>query len=161
MICDSCNSRKAFVTIAMMAGNKRVVRKYCPQCAQKLKRGDALGAQLAVLNTVELADDKILLPCPKCATTFETVQKTGRMGCAYCYRAFSHATDAALKKLNGTGYQQAESVPIAPLADETQLRIRTLKGELAQAVSLENYERAAVIRDEINALSAHEDGGNA
>ena len=79
------------------------------------------------------------------------------MGCAACYRSFAQVTEELLKKLNGTERQLAETIVEAPVMTVNQLRLRTLRDELAQAVSVENYERAAVLRDEINQLSLQMD----
>jgi len=153
MMCDSCGARASQITFNVLFAGKKVVRNYCAQCARMIRRGDALGVQMAVLNSLSTENAETAPACPKCGTTVDSLQKTGRMGCAACYRAFGAATEELIKKLNGTERQLAETVAEAPVLTETQQRLRSLRDELAQAVSVENYERAATLRDEINALS--------
>ena len=151
-MCDCCANRAAQVTFQVAFGGKKVIRNYCAQCAAKLRRGDALGVQMAVVNSIQ-TENLTASACPKCGTSVESMQKTGRMGCAACYRAFAQVTEELFRKLNGTERQSAETILEVPMLTENQLRLRTLRDELAQAVSVENYERAAVLRDEINQLS--------
>ena len=153
MLCDCCGTRPSQVTFQVAFADKKVIRNYCAQCARVLRRGDALGVQMAVVNSLSSEHVENAEACPKCGMTIERLQKTGRMGCAACYRAFGAATEEMLKKLNGTERQMAETVLDAPVLTETQQRLRVLHDELAQAVSVENYERAAQLRDEINGLS--------
>ena len=151
-MCDCCANRAAQVTFQVAFGGKKVIRNYCAQCAAKLRRGDALGVKMAVVNSIQ-TENLTASACPKCGTSVESMQKTGRMGCAACYRAFAQVTEELFRKLNGTERQSAETILEVPMLTENQLRLRTLRDELAQAVSVENYERAAVLRDEINQLS--------
>lgn len=153
MMCDCCGARPSQVTFQVAFAGKKIIRNYCAQCAKDLRRGDALGVQMAVVNSLSPENVENAAACPKCGATVEKMQKTGRMGCAACYRAFGAVTEEMLKKLNGTERQLAETVLDAPVLTETQQRLRSLREELAQAVSVENYERAAQLRDEINALS--------
>lgn len=153
MVCDSCGARSSQVTFNVLFGGKKVVRNYCAQCARKLRRGDAMGVQMAVLNSLSPEQVEAAPACVKCGMTVEKMQKTGRMGCAACYRAFAPVTEELLKKLNGTERQLAETIAEMPVLSETQQKISALRDELAQAVSIENYERAAALRDEINALT--------
>ena len=48
----------------------------------------------------------------------------------------------------------AENAPAKLAADPRAQQIGQLRGELYQAVSEENYERAAVLRDEIRTLES-------
>lgn len=153
MVCDSCGVRPSQVTFQVAFGGKKVIRNYCALCAKQLRRGDALGVQMAVVNSLTPENVQNAPACPRCGMTVEKMQKTGRMGCASCYRAFGVVTEEMLKKLNGTERQVAETVLDAPVLTETQQRLRLLRDELAQAVSVENYERAAELRDKINMLS--------
>lgn len=150
MMCDACGARASQITFNVLFAGKKVVRNYCVQCARMIRRGDALGVQMAVLNSLSTEEAPA---CLKCGATIDSLQKTGRMGCAACYRSFGAATEELIKKLNGTERQLAETLMEAPVTSETQQKIRTLRDELVQAVSVENYERAALLRDEINALS--------
>ena len=153
MMCDKCGTRDAKVAFNVLFDGKKIVRNYCLQCASMLNRGDALSIQMALINSLTAESMETAVVCPKCGTSVEAMQKSGRVGCAACYRAFGKATEELLKKLNGTERQIAETTLDMPQMTETQQRLRALRNEMAQAVSVENYERAAQLRDEINELS--------
>ena len=126
------------------------------------RRGDVHAAQIALINMVEADESEKMLSCPQCGTTFDRIQKSGRMGCAACYRALSPLTGKILQRLGGIRQyeptdKQSNETPIS-LEEE---RIQKLKSELVQAVQTENYEQAAVLRDEINALTQQKSGGRA
>ena len=125
MPCDKCGARNAPVAFSVLFGGKKVVRNYCVTCAQMFKRGDAHAAQIALLNMVEVDENEKTLTCPVCKTTLERVQKTGRMGCANCYRALSPLTEKLLQKLSGSQCQKfSESVLQAPQVSAEEEKIQ-------------------------------------
>ena len=152
MKCDGCGAQNAQIAFHVLFGGKKVIRNYCPRCAQMLRRGDSLSMQIAVVNA--LPDDLLagLSPCKVCGTTVEDLQKTGRMGCAACYTAFAPVAEEVFKKLGGMKRETSEKVKEESLLTDTQKQIAALRSDLAQAVTAEEYERAAQIRDTINAL---------
>lgn len=156
MMCEGCGNQRAQIAFHVIFGGKKVVRNYCPRCAQMLRRGDAVSIQLAVVNA--LSDEQIAqaAPCPVCGMTVESLQKSGRVGCSACYRAFSPVMDVVFNKLGGMQGQSSDKIKEENLLSETQKHIQSLRNELAQAVSAEDYERAAQLRDEINALLQEE-----
>ncbi|MBR5231923.1 MAG: UvrB/UvrC motif-containing protein [Clostridia bacterium] len=151
MTCESCGSHKAQVSFQVLFSGKKVMRSYCLRCAEMIRRGDALSVQMAIANALPEEAVNQAKACPLCGTTVEMLQKTGRMGCAACYRAFSPVTEDIFKKMSGT-QRHTQEVKEESLTDESHKRIDLMRSELAQAVSTENYERAAELRDAINAL---------
>ena len=82
----------------------------------------------------------ILSKCPVCGFGVEDYRRTGHLGCPDCYTVFAR-----------------ELAPAAELDDEyteesPAVAKARLQKELQQAVQREDYERAARIRDQINAL---------
>ena len=84
------------------------------------------------------AGRNILSRCPVCGFKIDDYRRTGHLGCPDCYSAFARELDPA-----------AEAVEAA--SDESAAITRArLERELQQAIAREDYERAAILRDQIN-----------
>lgn len=93
-------------------------------------------------------------PCPGCGISLSTVIKTGRVGCAECYKHFERALAPYIRRVHGTA-SHTGSVPQSA-GPELLLKRRAeeLRAELARAVEAQEFERCAKLRDEIIALEA-------
>ena len=160
MMCEECGKRPARMAVTMITSGKATTRRLCPQCAARLQRGDAHSVQTAFLSALA-GDNPPALTCPCCGRTTEQFLHTGRLGCPACYDAFTPILGQLLMQLDGVSQQEppqaaplAENAPAKLAADPRAQQIEQLRGELYQAVSEENYERAAVLRDEIRTLES-------
>ena len=108
--------------------------------------------------------------CPTCSTSLSELKKSGQAGCSDCYDVFGMSLLPLIQRLHGNvshigkdptglGLQVmpdanllvVEEVPEKELTEEEKL-IESKQKELKKAVAAENYEQAAVLRDEIKAL---------
>jgi protein arginine kinase activator len=95
--------------------------------------------------------------CPECGMTLGEFKQKGRFGCARDYEVFGPHIEKLLERVHDTtpprhkGRQprRSESGEVAVLQGR---EISTLREKLSQAVTLENYELAAQLRDQINDL---------
>lgn len=102
--------------------------------------------------------------CPGCKLTFAQFRHQGQMGCPACYAAFAELLTPLLARAHEGGtwhvgkkparYRGAESAPAAGAAPviATTRRLSMLRASLAEAISNEQYELAARLRDELRAL---------
>ena len=119
--------------------------------------------------------------CSRCGMTYERFRKQGRFGCSDCYAAFSSELERLFKRIHGSrrhagkappeqGVPRVEQAPgeqlpgaepseMAPqpagAVKPTVLRgpaVDELRHELERAVTDEDYERAAELRDRIAQL---------
>lgn len=150
MKCDVCGRHDATAAITMIVNGKNAVRKVCAACIRRLQRGDAYAAQMAILATLEAPEQEVY--CPTCGASWSDVRRRGTMGCADCYQAFDPLLQPLMVRLGGMpqhpGPSPAEETP----ADAGQARLARLREEMFAAVSAEEYERAAQLRDQIRAL---------
>ena len=77
---------------------------------------------------------------PVCNFSIEDYRRTGHLGCPDCYTVFS-------RELNTGEEVEDEDFCEAPAVTRARLQ-----KELQQAIAREDYERAAALRDQINAL---------
>lgn len=114
--------------------------------------------------------------CPTCKTTYEEFVEGSRFGCADCYSVFGPLLGENIRHLQGSekhvgkrpGYvirakaageeavktdgisEDDGKEPIHSLTNEEQIRL--LQARLKDALRREDYEEAAVLRDEIRKL---------
>ena len=102
-------------------------------------------------------EEKVEITCEKCGMTYEEFKKTGRLGCANCYEAFGEQINSMLEGIHG----HAHHVGKAPEYLEQELRfkqkLRDLRHRMEEAISTENFEEAAALRDEIRALEKQQE----
>lgn len=98
------------------------------------------------------------LQCPQCGLCWSQFSERGRLGCANDYKAF----DAQLRQLisgqiaphvkNRDKMHFGKTPGPRREEDETVVAIRSLEKRLRQAVAEENYEAAAGMKNELDAL---------
>jgi protein arginine kinase activator len=82
------------------------------------------------------------IKCNVCGTTLEDLKKKKMLGCARCYKVFSHFIAKDIKNSETIYKKQKKS-------GKANVYIENLRGELKKAVAIENFEKAAELRDKI------------
>ena len=147
--------------LAQIDGDKMQKVDLCEECAKTKGVNDPTGFSLADLllglgasQEIEQAGAGVELRCARCGFTQADFKKSGRLGCPDCYRTFSQAMEGLLKTMH-KGTRHVGKVPVAQqAANEAGDRLKALQKKLAKAVESEDFEQAAVLRDEIKKASA-------
>jgi protein arginine kinase activator len=162
MLCDNCGNNEAEVKLTQIVDNEMITLHLCPACAAE-KGVEAGGGQsppltgfLAVqMGQTALTDDEsaIVGPCTYCHTTVDDFRRTGRLGCPHCYSVYETQLRAILRRIHGSTHHLGKVyVPPASAAADKNARLAGLRRKLQRAVEAEDFERAAVIRDQIREL---------
>lgn len=161
MLCQFCKKREATIHFTNVIGNEVEKIHICPECADEkgfeylkksnFEKGDLL-AGLMDLATQAGSAAALARRCPGCGRTYEMFKKTGKLGCSGCYEFFEKELEPVLKSIHGnTGHVGKTPGRESRGIDRTK-RLHELRAKLRLVIEMEEYERAAEIRDEINAL---------
>jgi protein arginine kinase activator len=165
MYCDECKSRLARVHYTQIVNGKRTEMHLCEECAQKkreLNIGFPLEPAFSFQNLlaglightsgshkpvgISFVQD---MRCNSCGLTYRSFAKIGKLGCSKCYESFGQNLAPVIRKIHGDSYHTGK----IPRRTGGILHLRrerdSLKEELAKAISLEQYEKAAELRDRI------------
>jgi protein arginine kinase activator len=162
MLCDYCHKKTAVVRYTEVKDGVSVERRACRECAELNGLARDLNQALTSLSEalagmihdiVAEADQENVTNCPHCGTVLTDLKKLGRLGCPQCYQVFRANLNPLLKRIHGPsqhlGKRRSGGVPAA--GTERDL-LEGLRREMREAVSREDYERAALLRDEIRQL---------
>jgi protein arginine kinase activator len=82
----------------------------------------------------------------------KTIAESGKAGCAQCYVTFPDLFNPLIRRIHGDASHNGK----VPASAGTELRSRRaleqLRTAMNEAVKLQNYEEAAVLRDRIREL---------
>src|SRR5919108_2301955 len=160
MVCCVCKEREAKVHRTQIVGDKMQKVDLCEDCAKNKGVDDPTGFSLADLllglgasQEIEQAAGGVELKCPRCGFTQTDFKKAGRLGCPECYRTFSEPLDGLLKTRH-KGTRHVGKVPES-LRQSRDLndRLKQLQKKLSKAIEAEDFEEAAILRDEIKQTS--------
>ncbi len=161
--CDEpgCGAR-AEIRLTHVVDNESKTLYLCQDCAQAKGVAPEPSASpvdvsdfLAGLDESDASDVAQVFggPCESCGMTFEEFRRSGRLGCAHCYSAYRAGLHGLLHRIHGA----TEHVGKVHLATDREVdaidrRVETLRSRLERAVEREDFERAAEIRDRIQAF---------
>lgn len=91
--------------------------------------------------------------CMGCGLTPGDFKESGRLGCPKCYETFEAKLTQVITKLH-RGRTHRGKAPGGQKREVSVEEIAALKRRLEEYVSREEYEMAAAVRDQINALDA-------
>jgi protein arginine kinase activator len=137
----------------------------CPELKKKL-----YGVQSHKEGGVSVGDGGANLACGNCGTTLEEVRIGSRMGCSTCYDVFGEALLADMVSSNKIPARLAsnkKSIPFhigrtpqeAPIINSS-LRLLALNEALNETLQREDYEQAALLRDQIKELTKDAEEGH-
>ena len=131
----------------------------CEECAKNKGVNDSTFALADMLlglgasQEIEQAAGGVEVKCPQCGFTQADFKKSGRLGCAECYKTFADGLEGLLKSMH-KGTRHAGKVPegLRQTRDLSD-RLNALQQKLAKAIQEENFEQAAALRDEIKQMN--------
>lgn len=165
MKCHFCDNKASVFLTQMVEGQTQKVC-LCEKCAHERGVTDPTGFSLADLilsglsAAAKAAQSGESAPrssatekkCPSCGFRLEDLQQVRRFGCAECYTAFRDEVVPLLRNMH-RGSTHVGKVPEGLVAMQVKhQRLKDLRSRLEQAITSENYEEAAGIRDEILSL---------
>ncbi len=92
------------------------------------------------------------LTCDACGLTYDEFLRTGKLGCTRCYQVFSEQLKPLLLRVHGRNQHAGRVPPGREKERELEQCLSGLRAQMDKAVNDENFEQAAVLRDEIKAL---------
>jgi len=154
MQCCVCKEREAKVHLTQIVQDKMQKVALCEECAKQKGVNDPTGLSRADLllglgASQEMEQSASDVKCSNCGFTQADFKKAGRLGCAECYETFKEGLEGLLKSMH-KGTKHVGKVPQS-LQQSRDLsdRLKNLQRKLDKAVAEEDFEQAALVRDEI------------
>ena len=171
MICQSCGKKTATTHIKTIVNGKLAEYHLCSECAKEkgygsffdhwnLGFGNMLGGLLGKTQSEET-----VLRCKKCGAVFSEIAKTGNLGCEECYTTFRRQLLPLIQRIHGTARHKGKHPGSSALRiTDTNSKLATVqesaleekKRLLQKAIEAQEFEQAAVLRDEIKEMESHE-----
>lgn len=157
MICNDCKEQPASIHLTQMINGQKVEFHLCFACANRrniqiwpilVPQGSAFKATF-LLSQASGYEERV---CSFCRLTWREFLATSFLGCTKCYHSFADLLGQLVAKNHGQTRHQGK-IPIKGAGPmRVQREIIFLRNELEKAVTQENFEKAAHLRDQIHAL---------
>jgi protein arginine kinase activator len=162
MLCSNCSSKEASFHYKYIKNGVKNEIHLCTDCAAKL--GYINDAELS-FNPANIFGEFFSLPhfiqhknpvanCPDCGTSFDTIRKSGFVGCDKCYEFFANPIENILSKIQLSTVHKGALKGTEGKKIERDNTLKSMKEKLQRAILDENYEEAAVLRDKIKAIES-------
>lgn len=165
MLCESCKKNEANLHYTQIINGEMEEKHLCEECASKsyvfnFDNPFSMSKLFTGLidNIQEGTSERPRLKCENCGLTYKEFKQDGKFGCSHCYRTFKSNLHPLIKGLHGHNLHRGKT---PKNIDKEILLIKeeeSLQNKLEDAVKMERYEEAALIRDELKALRLKIDG---
>ncbi len=164
MKCQSCGKKEATVKYYENINGNTQKLYFCSDCADKLgisNIGDFSNLFSPIFATMPEFDLLEKKKCSTCGYTLEDYSNSGVLGCQDCYEVFEKNLDEIFYKLHGKNrhvklseLNENDSKKVQKIDKNIEDKISKLKEKLNECIKEEEYEQAAIIRDEIKKLKS-------
>ncbi len=159
MLCDACKKNAPTVFLTQIVDGKMQKVNLCEHCSKEKGISDptsfAFLDLLQGLGTAQVLDkSQTGARCAVCGFSQSDFKKTGRLGCSACYDVFQENIVGLLRTIHRGNTHVGKFPPKELRARDLSQRLNALQDDLRNAVSSENYESAASIRDMIRQLES-------
>jgi protein arginine kinase activator len=157
--CQSCGKREAKIHFTEIKDGKKTELHICENCAHEKNMVLAFPSLLSHIMKGGEAEgksgaDAVPAACPQCGMTYTDFKAKGRLGCPDCYNGFKPVLLPLLEKVHGKQRHAGSAPTRLESTLESRRELENLEEELRSAIELEEYEKAAKIRDQIRGVKA-------
>jgi protein arginine kinase activator len=156
MKCQKCHN-PATLHITEVLGDEQFEELHlCEQCANKYlyEPQHKGGGKAAGIEQVAESEEALFSQheCPLCGMKFAEFRNSGRLGCPNDYQEFREELSPLLENIHGETRHCGKTPRRLPQNKQTQSELIQLRNRLKQAITKEDYEEAARLRDRIRTL---------
>ncbi len=173
MLCQQCGQRPASFHLTKVVNGEKSEAHLCEVCAQQQGGyvqglGPAFSIHQLLAGLLNYPTQFTGLPdagspgtivCRDCGLTYEDFAHTGRLGCGRCYEEFQPMLEPLMRRIHGAVQHTGKTPARTGKQVAAKREIVQLRADLQDAISREDFERAARLRDRIRALE-QKDAGN-
>lgn len=158
MLCQKCKKHAATVHLTEILNSEKREKHLCEQCAAQEGLTDKAQQpinQLVAKFVLAQTEAKELsqITCPDCGMSFLQFRNGGLLGCPNDYEVFKQTLVGLLEKAHEGRTQHVGKIPGGrENKHKRQHELMKLRRDLQEAVNLEDYERAAALRDKVKGL---------
>ena len=163
MLCDDCGQRVSTIIHTEKRGGENEILHLCQMCVEKrgipipvlrnpvqLETGySEMMKQLAEEGIFDRRDPSDSEMCTACGWSLGNLRETGLLGCPHCYTSFESQLMILLQKLHGSDSHLGKVYPPEGEWPQKEEDETILRSALEEAISLEEFEQAAQIRDRL------------
>lgn len=164
-ICEVCHEAIATVHLTEIVHNAKKEIHLCEACASQ--KGVAIHAHVKNISIPEFfgqlvesrdesGSDPADIHCETCGIGYRQFRASGKLGCPDDFQAFRRELDHLLEKIHGSSRHRGKVPGRIGREIVRRRELEDLRGELHSAVSREEYERAASLRDRIHEIERGE-----
>lgn len=154
MLCQKCNKNFATTIITRTKNGATTTMHMCSDCALKAGYTNFFGnfSLNHLMPDFERSVEQQLNRCHKCNSTFNELISNGELGCSECYNTFRNELMPSIENIHGKAYHVGKKPARYSKTDESANMLDELKIKIDKAIEIQDFETAAVIRDEIKKL---------
>lgn len=168
MLCQVCKERSATIHLTEINNGQRAESHLCQQCAQqqglsikaKIPLDELMNTLLSSQQEKAAQEGKTLIAsesdhaCPNCGMTLKRFAQNPLLGCSQDYTEFqAELLPLIAQSHNGQTHHCGKVPTRIGEHDRNEIQRNKLSRQLDQAVKNEDYETAAKLRDQIQALA--------
>jgi protein arginine kinase activator len=169
MLCDRCKKNEATVHITKIVNGIKQEINLCEKCAMEngelsfvpqinfaspFSFQNILSGIMDYMNAPNETAASFDITCKNCGTSYREFKKTGLVGCSECYKEFSKILKPVIKRVQANLEHTGKIPKRSGEKIINRRNLMKLKQDLQKAIALEEYEKAAQIRDKIKELQS-------
>lgn len=166
MICEQCKKNAATVHLTKIINNQKNTINLCEDCASNYHNfslfndgnfsihkllasllGDPSSHENNLVSYHQLGQQ-----CPQCQSDYAEFRKKGKLSCSNCYEEFKKYINPMVKRIHGSNQHQGKVPKRTGHSYKMKRDLDKLRSKLKALIEQEEFEEAAIVRDEIRQL---------
>ena len=162
MICECCHEKEATIHLTQVIDGEVKKLNLCQECAKK--NGIDLNSPISITDVLlglgsqpgmkkgSSMMSELDLSCSRCQMTRAEFKTNARLGCPECYHSFMGELNALMQAMHHSRQHVGKIPARQGVEARITAQIASMQKDIATAITKEEYEVAANLRDKIRTL---------